>query len=152
MAIRGARDAIDGGCINEAVRLRGNGRDFFVKFNTASKLDMFAAEAEGLREIAETKSVRVPEPVCWGVACDAAYVVLEYLCLGHAGKGAVLGEQLAAMHRVTRAEFGWSRDNTIGSTQQINTPDADWLRFWRARRLGNGFMGRKPRGHNAPAV
>lgn len=136
IAVRGARDAVGGGCINQAVRMQGEGRDFFVKFNDAAHRDMFAAEAEGLREIAATRTVRVPEPVCWGVAGDTAYLVLEYLSFGRGGSGAFLGERLAALHRVTRAEFGWHRDNTIGSTPQINTPAADWIDFWRERRLG----------------
>ncbi|HEY9199414.1 MAG TPA: fructosamine kinase family protein [Gammaproteobacteria bacterium] len=134
--LRGAREAVGGGCINEAMRLRGDGRDFFLKSNAAEQIDMFIAEAEGLREIAATRTVRVPEPVCWGVTGDTAYLVLEYLDFGRGGNGAVLGEQLAAMHRVTHAEFGWQRDNTIGSTPQINTPDADWISFFRERRLG----------------
>lgn len=136
MRIGGARESVGGGCINEAVRLRGEGRDFFVKLNDASKADMFAAEAEGLGAIAASETVRVPAPVCCGVAGNSAYLVLEYLVLGHAGRGAVLGERLAAMHRVTQAQFGWKRDNTIGSTLQVNTPDADWVRFFRERRLG----------------
>ena len=40
------------------------------------------------------------------------------------------------MHRTTRAEFGWVRDNTIGATPQPNTPDPDWVRFWARQRLG----------------
>ncbi|MBI5040687.1 MAG: fructosamine kinase family protein [Gammaproteobacteria bacterium] len=134
--IRGGRDAIGGGCINQAVRIAGEGRDFFVKFNVVSKSDMFVAEAEGLRELAATRTIRVPEPVCWGVAGDTAYLVLDHLEFGHGDKGAVLGEQLAALHRVTRADFGWHRDNTIGSTPQINTPCVDWITFWRERRFG----------------
>lgn len=136
VSLRGAREAVGGGCINEAMRLRGDGRDFFLKSNAAAQIDMFIAEADGLREIAATRTVRVPDPVCWGVAGDTAYLVLEYLDFGRGGNGAVLGEQLAAMHRITRADFGWQRDNTLGSTPQINTPDTDWLRFFRARRLG----------------
>ena len=136
VAVRGARESVGGGCINEAVRLRGDGRDFFVKLNDASKADMFAAEAAGLDEIAASGTVRVPEPVCWGVAAGSAYLVLEYLSVGHAGNGAVFGERLAAMHRVTQPQFGWKRDNTIGSTLQVNTPDPAWTRFFRERRLG----------------
>ncbi|MFN2308698.1 MAG: fructosamine kinase family protein [Gammaproteobacteria bacterium] len=131
-----AREAVAGGCINEAVRVRGEGRDFFVKLNAADLADMFAAEAEGLRAIAETHTVRVPAPVCWGVAGDTAYLVLEHLSFGRGGRGAVLGEQLAAMHHATRADFGWHRDNAIGSTPQLNTPTHDWISFWRERRLG----------------
>lgn len=134
--VHGGRESIGGGCINQAVRIAGGGRDFFVKFNVASKSEMFAAEAEGLRDIAATHTVRVPEPVCWGVVGDTAYLVLEHLAFGRGGKGAVLGEQLAALHRVTHADFGWRRGNTIGSTPQINTPCADWTSFWRERRLG----------------
>lgn len=136
VSVRGTREAVGGGCINAAMRLRGDGRDFILKSNAAAQIDMFLAEAEGLREIAATRTVRVPEPVCWGVAGDTAYLVLEHLDFGRGGNGTVLGEQLAEMHRVTCAEFGWQRDNTIGSTSQINTPDADWISFFRERRLG----------------
>jgi protein-ribulosamine 3-kinase len=134
--VRDTRESIGGGCINEALRILGEGRDFFVKLNAASKADMFVAEAEGLLELAASGTVRVPAPVCWGVAGNMAYLVLEYLQFGRGGKGSVLGEQLAAMHRVTRADFGWHRGNTLGSTPQINTPCGDWLAFWREQRLG----------------
>lgn len=135
IAVGAASESVGGGCINETVRLRGEGQDFFVKLNDASKVDMFAAEAAGLDEIAATDTLRVPQPVCWGATEGTAYLVLEYLDLGHAGRGVVLGERLADMHRVTQPHFGWHRDNTIGSTPQINTPDADWLVFFRERRL-----------------
>ena len=133
--VHDARDSIGGGCINEAVRVSGDGRDFFVKLNSVAHQDMFSTEAEALGEIAATGTVRVPAPVCWGVADQTAYLVLEHLRFGRAGKGALLGEQLAAMHRVTHPTFGWHRDNTIGSTPQINTQDDDWIRFWRDQRL-----------------
>jgi fructosamine-3-kinase len=47
-----------------------------------------------------------------------------------------LGKQLAWQHRCTHAEFGWERDNTIGSTPQTNTRCKDWVEFFRERRLG----------------
>ena len=47
-----------------------------------------------------------------------------------------MGEQLAAMHQVTAARFGWERDNTIGSTPQIKEWSSDCLTFWREHRLG----------------
>ena len=40
------------------------------------------------------------------------------------------------MHRTTRADFGWDRDNTIGSTPQINTPSSSWVAFYCDHRLG----------------
>lgn len=129
---------VGGGCISQAFRVEGDGRAFFVKTNRAELADMFEAEAEGLNEIVASDSVRAPAPVCWGVAGGHCYLVMDYLEFGH-GSGAAgrLGEQLARMHRVTRDAFGWHRDNTIGSTPQINTPqDSDWIAFWRDRRLG----------------
>jgi len=143
--------AVGGGCINQAVRLGTDAGDYFVKFNDASALDMFEAEAEGLEEIARSGTLRVPRPVCHGVEGGTAYLVLDWLALGAGNGGALerLGEGLAAMHQVTRDRYGWHRDNTIGSTPQVNTEHPDWVSFWRDRRLGyqlalaarNGFGG-----------
>ncbi|MGC1729012.1 MAG: fructosamine kinase family protein, partial [Steroidobacteraceae bacterium] len=62
---------------------------------------------------------------------------LEWLTAGRADTACerLFGEQLAALHRVTADRFGWSRDNTIGSTPQTNTPCGDWTEFFRERRL-----------------
>jgi fructosamine-3-kinase len=130
--------AVGGGCINSATVLQDGERRFFVKLNDAALVSMFAAEAEGLKEIARSRTVRVPEPICWGTADGAAYLVLEYLELGRADSRSLekLGQQLAQMHRATRDRFGWRLDNTIGSTPQINTPSSGWIEFWREHRLG----------------
>ena len=132
------KQRVGGGCINSAYRLLGDGQDYFVKINQSSLLDMFIAEAEGLAEIAKAGAVRVPAPVCYGISGSQAYLVLENLQLGGAQRGgmASLGRQLAAMHRFTQPQFGWQRDNTIGSTQQPNKQGHDWLVFWRQQRLG----------------
>ncbi|MGE5241854.1 MAG: fructosamine kinase family protein [Bacteroidota bacterium] len=132
------RQVVGGGCINNATVLKDGARRYFVKMNDVARADMFEAEAEGLREIARTRTVRVPQPLCWGQAGGAAYLVLEYLELGGTDSRSLeqLGTQLAQMHRATSERFGWRIDNTIGSTPQINTPASDWVDFWRQRRLG----------------
>lgn len=129
---------IGGGCINTAVRLVDGERAFFVKLNQDSMLGMFEAEFEGLRAMAETRTIRVPEPLCSGIADGQAYLAMEYIDMGHAGgaSAATAGRQLAGMHQSLGERFGWHRDNTIGSTPQINTPHDDWITFWRERRLG----------------
>lgn len=134
---RGLHD-VGGGCINNATVLQDGTRRYFVKLNDAARVGMFEAEAEGLREIARTRTVRVPQPLCCGQAEGAAYLVLEYLELGGANSRSLeqLGRQLAQMHRATRERFGWHIDNTIGSTPQINTTCSDWVDFWRQHRLG----------------
>lgn len=127
---------VGGGCINTAYRIGDGQRSFFVKLNAPELADMFAAEAEGLQEIAASDSVRVPEPVCWGVGNGSAFLVMEELAIGGRGDMAQFGRDLAQMHRTTRDRFGWHRDNTIGSTPQPNTPSGDWVDFWRKERLG----------------
>jgi protein-ribulosamine 3-kinase len=82
--------------------------------------------------------VRVPRPLCHGVAGAHAYLALEYIELQHPQDAAQerLGIGLAALHRATRTCFGWHRDNTIGATPQHNSPGSDWIEFWRTYRLG----------------
>jgi len=127
---------VGGGCINRTVRLEDARRRFFVKLNTASLLPMFEAEAAGLDELAAAKAIRVPRPVCSGIAGSDAYLVLEYLPFGSSGDAALAGEQLAALHRRGADRFGWQQDNTIGATPQSNRRHADWVDFWREERLG----------------
>ena len=128
--------SISGGCINTTVHLSGSGRDYFVKLNSVSLLDMFEAEAAGLEEMAATATIRVPHPVCTGTVDSQAYLVMEHIEMGGRGNPDRAGRQLAAMHRKTQQQFGWTRDNTIGSTLQCNRLTDDWIDFWRDQRLG----------------
>lgn len=130
--------SVGGGCINNACVIEGAGQRYFVKHNEADRLPMFEAEMEGLRELAQASAVRVPAPICCGCAADRAFLVLEHIEFGddRLGAMALLGEQLAALHRLPRPHFGWTRDNTLGSTPQRNTPSSDWLAFWYEHRLG----------------
>jgi len=138
-----------GGSINSAFLLTGKTDRYFVKTSLPGRVSMFAAEARGLEELATSRTLRVPGPVCYGEDDTQSYLVLEYLDLdGHADQ-VQLGQQLAAMHRVKAARFGWAIDNTIGATHQPNTWQDNWLRFWRDQRLGfqlqlaakNGYSG-----------
>ncbi len=140
--------AVGGGCINAGWRVDGPGGSFFIKTNTADRLDMFEAEAAGLRELAATRTVRVPEPLFSGTSSTDAFLILEFIELGSGGRSAaaVLGQQLADLHRHTRPEYGWDRDNTIGSTPQRNTRDDDWVSFFSHQRLGFQLELAKTRG------
>lgn len=141
---------VGGGSINDAYVIEGDASRYFVKLNSASLIDMFAAEAEGLGEIKASNTIRVPAPICYDTVGNHAFIVLEYLDLGGRGAEAELGAQLAAMHRTTKDRYGWHRDNTIGSTEQVNDWMDDWVAFYRERRLGfqlrlaarNGIGGR----------
>ena len=128
---------VGGGCINRAFRVSDHNRRYFIKLNDAAKAEMFVAEAEALMAMQATATVRVPAPVCWGSAGDAAYLVQEYLEFGPSSESSAvaLGKQLAQMHNHTSDFYGWHRDNTIGSTPQINKINDNWLHFWREQRL-----------------
>ncbi len=134
--------AVGGGCINRGLVLEGrDGRRFFAKLNDARHAEMFAAEAEGLRELEAAAAIHVPRAIVpraitHGVAGAEAYLVLEWLPLGGTGSGAELGRRLAALHRVSGHSHGWRRDNTIGATPQHNAPNSDWVAFFREHRLG----------------
>lgn len=129
--------AIGGGSINEAFRLEGtNGECYFLKLNDARHYPMFEAEAAGLDALTATNTVRVPQPITHGIAGDQSFLVLEYLELSSRGDARRLGAQLAALHRCKQDQFGFARDNFIGTTPQPNAWKNDWIAFWREQRLG----------------
>jgi protein-ribulosamine 3-kinase len=130
--------AVAGGCINEAVRLEGATQRFFVKLNQAGMEDLFAAETAGLEALRETEAVLAPAPICLGNDRERSWLVLDFVELGSSqpNTSAVLGEQLAAMHRHTSATFGFHRNNYIGNTKQPNNPGQDWIRFVADQRIG----------------
>ncbi|TXL12409.1 hypothetical protein BMR05_15450 [Methylococcaceae bacterium HT4] len=61
-----------------------------------------------------------------------------------------LGRQLAELHQTRQDYFGWHHDNFIGSNQQRNTRDNNWVNFWQEQRLmaqlklasENGYTGK----------
>ena len=131
------QQSMAGGSINSAFVLTDeNGNKYFVKTNRVGQESMFEAEARGLEEMASSHSIKVPAAICFGDDGKQSYIVLEYLDMSGRADQVVLGEQLAAMHRVTSPQFGWEIDNTIGATHQPNKKMDNWLDFWREQRLG----------------
>jgi protein-ribulosamine 3-kinase len=143
--------AVHGGCINASHRWESTAGPVFVKVASVSRRAMFEAEAEGLEELRRAHAVRVPRVLGIAATDTEVALALEWIELGRASRAceAQLGEQLAAQHRVSARAFGWHRDNTIGSTLQLNGWCDDWTAFFRERRLRpqlqlaqtNGFRG-----------
>lgn len=127
--------SLHGGDINEAALIQGGEKKWFVKYHDNAPAGMFETEAMALAEISRTGCIRVPEPIAWGVDNDTSWLVLEYLELVSNGPASLLGEQLAALHDLPCAYFGWSKDNYIGSTPQFNHRSDNWAEFWRECRL-----------------
>jgi len=134
------------------MRFEGVEHSYFIKLNRADWAAMFEAEARGLEALAEACAVRVPGAICHGVEENTAFLVCEWLELSSPARhsAALLGRQLAELHRHARDSYGWKQDNTIGSTPQVNTPESRCCVFWREKRLGfqlelgakNGLPGR----------
>ncbi|MGV2829770.1 fructosamine kinase family protein [Myxosarcina sp. GI1(2024)] len=145
--------SVGGGCINQSYRISGNGSSYFVKINRATQLEMFIAEAVGLQQMYDTQTITVPKPICWGTVNDSCFLVLQWLDLGSGNGKAweLMGSQLAAMHQKgTSDRFGWERNNTIGSTPQINTWSDNWADFFAEHRIGYQLKLAKRKGGSFP--
>jgi protein-ribulosamine 3-kinase len=129
--------AVSGGSINECYLWHSAAAPMFVKLASQTLLPMLEAEAAGLRELGQAHAVRVPKVLAIGRGAEHAILALEWIESGASDRTSEhkLGERLAAQHRVTARQFGWDRDNTIGSTPQINGWMDEWPRFFRERRL-----------------
>jgi fructosamine-3-kinase len=132
-------EIVGGGSINRSYRLTTlRGAIYLLKTNAGSALEMFVAEREGLEALRRADAIRVPEPILASVGGDLSFLLLEHIELGHktTAAGQACGYALAQLHRQLKPQFGWHRDNTIGSTPQINGWSDDWVRFFSHARLG----------------
>jgi fructosamine-3-kinase len=136
----GASEArrIGGGDINEAFRVTlADGRDAFVKTRAQTIPGEYAAEAAGLRWLAEPGLVRTPEVL----ELDERYLALEWVESGALGADGAeeLGRALAGTHLAGAEHFGAPPgapvDTGFGSLRLPNEPAADWPSFYAQRRL-----------------
>jgi len=127
---------ISGGSINSAYYvLMDSGHEYFLKTNSMKFEDMFAAEYEALHEFQIVESLIIPQPYCYGNSKSECFIIMEYIPLNSCGDSFQFGKNLAKMHAIEAKQYGWSRNNTIGSTPQSNTQHHNWVEFWRQERL-----------------
>jgi fructosamine-3-kinase len=127
---------VGGGDINEAFRVvLADGRQAFVKTRPDAGPDEYAAEAAGLRWLAEPGGVRTPAVLEVG----ADYLALEWIERGSLdGAGTdELGRGLARTHLAGASCFGLPEGRTFGfgSLRLSNEPAVDWPTFYAERRL-----------------
>ncbi|MEM8873605.1 MAG: fructosamine kinase family protein [Planctomycetota bacterium] len=124
---------VGGGCIAEASRVElADGRTVFAKGGAGA--GGFAAEAAGLRALAQFAGPRVPAVL----HVDECVLVLEWLDLEPVHDAAAWGTALAGLHRNSAGavdRFGFDVDGALGSTPQSHSWCEDWVTFWRERRL-----------------
>lgn len=132
------QSTVAGGSTHRFYRWRCASGWLFVKVARSEAHAQFAAEAQGLTELARADALRVPQVRAQGVAGGHAFLALEWIEVGasDARSERRLGEGLAALHGVHAERFGWDGDNAIGPTPQLNEWCSDWAAFWRERRLG----------------
>jgi protein-ribulosamine 3-kinase len=109
----------------------------FVKTGDAADLPRFAAEATGLAALRAASAVRVPQVYACGMADGQARLEIEFLDLRGLDResGALLGRQLADLHRHVGERFGFAEDNWIGGSPQANGWYGEWPRFFAECRL-----------------
>lgn len=145
--------SVSGGCINQGYAVSNGKLTYFVKLNQATQAEMFLAEMLGLQTMYKTQSIRVPQPLCWGITGNYSYIVLEWLEMtgGNQKSWRKMGQNLAKMHQnISNKGFGWERNNTIGSTPQINVWQSNWINFYVEYRLGYQFQLARRKGGNFP--
>jgi fructosamine-3-kinase len=152
-----ARDArpVGGGCINDAYRVTlADGTTAFVKTRAEASPGEYAAEAAGLRWLAEPGALRTPRVI----SHDAGHLALEWVPAGalDAAGAEELGRGLALTHAAGAPCFGIDGSlgasaqpggageeggvaegaaATFGSLRLPNDPAPDWPQFYGERRL-----------------
>ncbi|OQX66809.1 MAG: hypothetical protein B6A08_18620 [Sorangiineae bacterium NIC37A_2] len=132
---------IRGGDINEAFRLvNEEGASLFLKSNRKAPPFLFEREAEGLRWLAETRALRVPE--VRGVSVSKGnegpgWLLLEWIDSGprSARYDDALGRGLAALHSFKGDPPRSLPPNYIGTLPQSNRLRATWTEFYAEERL-----------------
>lgn len=137
----GARDArrVGGGDINEAFRVvLADGTEAFVKTRADAAAGEYAAEAAGLRWLAEPGALRTPRVL----EVDERYLALAWVSPvrggGLDGAGAEeLGRGLALTHAAGAPCFGLASATParFSSLSLPNDPTPDWPTFYAERRL-----------------
>lgn len=130
--------SVGGGCINDAQKLTtSSGKKYLIKTNIYLPPDTFFKEANGLNEIASSKTIKVPKVI----AVDRDFILLEFITSGKQTKTFFedFGRKFAAMHKHYSDCYGFYEDNYIGSNPQLNFADNDeknnWIKFYFNKRL-----------------
>jgi fructosamine-3-kinase len=112
-----------------------DGRSVFVKSRPGAPDGFFAAEAGGLRWLAEAAG---GPPVPEVLGQDGEVLVLPWVAAGPLRGDAVeqLGRRLAALHAAGAPSFGAARPGWIGAAPLDNRPCDRWPEFYAARRVG----------------
>jgi fructosamine-3-kinase len=123
---------IAGGDINDAFKVQFDDESFaFVKTRADVPPGEYAAEAAGLRWLAEPGALRVPEVLGVG----EQVLVLDWVDGGARGDPAAFGAGLATIHAAGAPAFGGNEDLRISRLRLPNEPCGSWPEFYARNRL-----------------
>ncbi len=119
--------------------VRDGDRALFVKFSLRHELDRLECQQHCLEELLRYRTIRLPQPLCCGIAGDSAFLAMEYLPLhtGSADEWFELGCALAKLHQADIQQmYGWDEDNYLGHSPQPNRWQKQWSTFYAEQRIG----------------
>lgn len=128
---------VTGGSINDChlLALSGGDKVFIKQHRGPTVYGMYIAEARALELMAAPGVIDIPRPLY----ADEEILILEAFTEGTPAPDwqVCMGRQLAQLHQATTTkQFGFECNNYLGTTQQINGWQDDWISFWREQRLG----------------
>jgi protein-ribulosamine 3-kinase len=114
----------------------------FAKVKELSRHQVLQSEYHSLIILNEKYGLCYPETRLIDHDDQHSFLILSYQdlkSLSEAGRTSESGKQLAelvfAQHQITADTFGWSANNYIGLSEQINQADSNWIRFYGSKRL-----------------
>lgn len=129
---------IGGGDIAASYLLQTSRGDLFIKIlEGAGAYDMLMAEAEGLDALRASGAISVPAVDSCVKTTFGGALLMEYIAPGNRSEASqeTLGRHLALMHQNTCEDYGWKRNNYIGSLPQNNSRQNNWASFFIRHRL-----------------
>lgn len=133
-------EAVGGGCISNATRVKSESGDFFLKWSNGEAAKTFPTEASSLAAMHRVQTdLIIPEAILARDASDGTpgVLLMNWIDSGTKSKDfwEVFGRGLAQMHRSTVSRYGFAEDNFIGRIPQRNTWEDSWVTFFREHRL-----------------
>ena len=126
---------LQGGDINQVYHCITKNNQLVIKVNIAGKFpNMFEKEKKGLN-LLEQSNFKIPKILSIGSFRKLDYLILEYIKPGKEINWKKFGENLANLHQISNSKFGLDYDNYIGSINQINTYENNWLNFYTNHRI-----------------
>lgn len=136
--------SLSGGCIGKSYKIETSNNIYFVK--KYSRRGVSSAEALGLIEIEKSETIKVPRVIKY----SENLIVLDFIEEGYKSKDfyTLLGKELASLHKKSQGEYGFSCNNFIGETPQLNDLNRNWISFYTENRLAFQINLAKENGYN----